>query len=196
MASTAPTEQIPETGAHTIRPNEAVVYIGFLGAGGFGEIHCVRSSYGRVADAKLRNRSTRKVMLRSQPNTDCECFARKLLRAIVGNVTEEDIENERRAIEKLCDTPHDNIIEILQHGRFSNQSPMYFFDMELCEINLEQYIRGSKTGIRGLVDWEIALKDGQHEFLIIAIMQQLLSGLAFIHDRGEVHRDLTPQNGT
>ena len=193
--TTGPMEQILDTGAHTIRPNEAVEYIGFLGAGGFGEIHCVRSRNGRIANVKLRNRSTRQVMMRSQHNTDYECFARKLLRAIVGNVTEKDIENEKRAIEKLCDTPHDNIIKILEHGRFSNQSPFYFIDMELCAINLEEYIRGSKTGIRGLVDWEIALKEGQHEFLIIAIMQQLLSGLAFIHDRGEVHRDLTPQNG-
>lgn len=84
-------------------------------------------------------------------------------------MTEKDIENERRAIEKLCDTPHDNIIKIFQHGRFHNQSPLYFFDMELCEINLDEYIRAGKTGIRGLLDWETALKEGQHEFLIIAI---------------------------
>lgn len=82
--------------------------------------------------------------MRMLQKTDYECFARKLLRVIVGNVTEKDIENERRAIGKLCDTPHDNIIKIFQHGRFHNQSPLYSFDMELCEINLEEYIRGEK----------------------------------------------------
>jgi serine/threonine protein kinase len=118
------------------------------------------------------------------------------LRAFVGSVTEDDIKNEARAIDKLCQTPHDNIIKIFQHDRFSPESPVYFFDMELCELNLEQYIQCGKSGIRGLLDWEIALKDGHHEFLVIAIVQQLLSGLAFIHDLDEAHRDLTPQNST
>ena len=67
--------------------------------------------------------------------------------------------------------------------------------MELCNINLEEYILGSKIGIKGLIDWDIAGREGQRQFLIIAIMQQLLSGLAFIHRHDEVHRDMAPQNG-
>lgn len=67
--------------------------------------------------------------------------------------------------------------------------------MELCEINLEEYIQGRVTGIRGLVDWQTVFKEGQAEFLILAIFQQLLSGLAFIHGYNEVHRDMAPQNG-
>ena len=103
--------------------------------------------------------------------------------------------NEARAIDKLCSTSHDHIVQVFRHNRLSPQSPLYFIDMELCEINLEEYIQGQKSGVRGLLEWEVVLEEGQHEFLIIAIMQQILSGVAFIHEQNEVHRDLTPQNG-
>ena len=68
--------------------------------------------------------------------------------------------------------------------------------MELRNINLEEYLQGTKSGIRGLIDWETAGKEGQRQFLILAIMQQLISGLAFIHGHDEVHRDMAPQNGS
>ena len=113
----------------------------------------------------------------------------------MGNVSEEEIDNEARAINKLCSRAHPNVIKILDHGRFSPSAPTYFIDMELCEVNLEEYIQGTKKGIRGLLDWETAKDSGQVPFLIVAIMQQLLSGLAFIHGHDEVHRDLAPPNG-
>lgn len=117
------------------------------------------------------------------------------MRAFAGNISEEDINNEARAIEKLCKSSHDNVINVIMHGRFNPTSATYFIDMELCNINLEEYIQGTKVGIRGLIDWETAHKEEQRQFLIIAIMQQLLSGLAFIHRHDEVHRDMAPQNG-
>ena len=43
MATTA------SAGSHTLHPNELEVYVKFIGAGGFGEIHCVQYvSRGRV----------------------------------------------------------------------------------------------------------------------------------------------------
>jgi len=67
--------------------------------------------------------------------------------------------------------------------------------MELCDIDLQNYMYGAKLEIRGLVDWSTAEEEGLRPFLIIAIMQQILCGLTFIHDHDEVHRDLAPQNG-
>jgi len=71
---------------------------------------------------------------------------------------------------------------------------IYFIDMELCDINLSQYINGSHgvTGIHGLPPWK---KEEPDIFLITAIMQQLISALAFIHKEDKVHRDLDPRNG-
>lgn len=123
-----------------------------------------------------------------------QCFARKLIRAFAGNIREADIANEARAIDKLCKSSHPNIVSVLKHGRFSPYSVTYFIDMELCDLNLEEYLQGTKLDIRGLIDWQTAAQEGQRSYLILAIMQQLLGALKFIHDHDEVHRDLAPQN--
>lgn len=106
---------------------------------------------------------------------------------------EETIANEARAITILCRNSHVNIIHVFEHGYLNAAS--YFIDMELCELNLDEYIRGRKTGVYGLLDWAEAAKQGYTIFLTVAIMQQLLSGLIFIHHHREVHRDLDPKNG-
>jgi serine/threonine protein kinase len=96
-------------------------------------------------------------------------------------------------MDKLCKGSHQNLITVFEHGRIG-ASAFYFIDMELCDINLEEYIEGTKTGIPGLLDWDEVLKEGQRHFFIVAIMQQLLGALAFIHSHNEAHRDLAPQN--
>jgi serine/threonine protein kinase len=105
-----------------------------------------------------------------------------------------DIRNELRAIDKLCKLSNKNIIRVLEHGRLNNTA-FYFIDMELCNINLRQYLHGTETGVPGLIDLTAAAKDGQGPFLVVAIFQQLVSGLSFIHGHNEVHRDLAPENG-
>jgi serine/threonine protein kinase len=99
-------------------------------------------------------------------------------------------------MDTLCRGSHDNIIAIYNHGRLAPPHAFYFIDMELCDINLEEYIYCKRTGVLGLMEWDKAIADGHGVFLICGIMQQILSGLQFIHDHGEVHRDLNPQNST
>ena len=54
---------------------------------------------------------------------------------IIGEVETSDIENEVRAIDKLCKPDgHRNIIIILDHGWLSFD--LYFIDMELCDLSL------------------------------------------------------------
>ena len=65
--------------------------------------------------------------------------------------------------------------------------------MELCELNLAQYIKG---------DWPAEVRRGRY-FVgteksmahIWDIVKDIALGLAFLHGIGEVHRDLKPQNG-
>jgi serine/threonine protein kinase len=66
--------------------------------------------------------------------------------------------------------------------------------MDLCDVNLNEYMT-SKTTFYDLLDWEDSLIQGHRVFLIVAILQQLLSGLQFIHRHRGVHGDLNPQNG-
>jgi len=66
----------------------------------------------------------------------------------------------------------------------SKNSALYYIDMELCNGNLDQFIRdrgaSSSTPITIADIWDI--------------MVQITSGLAHIHSQGEVHRDIKPRN--
>ena len=88
---------------------------------------------------------------------------------------------------------HPNIIRYVADGILIPSS-IRFIDLEFCEMNLNEYIHGTRAveGIYGLPPWE---KGNPNVFLIITIFQQLLSGLAFIHGKNLIHRDLDPQNG-
>ena len=106
--------------------------------------------------------------------------------------SEEEIKNEVDAMEKLCRGLHPNVIEIFQHGRIYD-SAFYYIDMELCDCNLDEYIYGRKT-VPSLLDWSLAVDNGEGPFLTCYIMSQIISGLKFIHAHDEVHRDFNPQN--
>jgi serine/threonine protein kinase len=69
--------------------------------------------------------------------------------------------------------------------------PIYFIDMELCDLNLEQYNKATLTA--ALVNQEPLRV---HEARIWDIMKQVTNGLVFMHSNDEVHRDLKPRNGS
>jgi serine/threonine protein kinase len=109
------------------------------------------------------------------------------------HVTPNEIQNETRAIKKLC-TGHPHIVDVLDDGDLPN-SPFYFIDMELCSLNLHEYIYGnpgsSLLQVAGLMK---SAPSSRKVTEIWYIMRQIASGLAFIHSHREVHRDLKPQN--
>jgi len=72
--------------------------------------------------------------------------------------------------------------------------PMHI-DMEYCELSLDEYVKGKKTGIHGLQDWAQVQIQGLRDFIILAITQQILSGLAAIHNSTTEHGCLTMNNG-
>src|SRR5271155_1219168 len=69
-------------------------------------------------------------------------FARKIIRPVGGDQQEiqMEIDNEVRVMTKLgSNGGHRNIIIILQHG-WINKDQWYYFDMELCAMNLQDFI--------------------------------------------------------
>jgi serine/threonine protein kinase len=126
--------------------------------------------------------------------TNWKHFARKVIRLFAG-ISRQEVENEARAVNKLCKSHHPNIVQVFQVGQLGGS--MYFIDMELCDFSLEMYLYGGS--MLNMPDWK-DIREGAvelsrpHEFITIA--DQILDGLMFIHGLKEVHRDLSPHNGT
>ena len=109
----------------------------------------------------------------------------------------EYIENEVRAVRKLCNGRNPNVIHVFNLGDFTYSS-YSFIDMELCDLSLEGYIHSTSNdrdiGV-GLPPLLKDLPDSAIADQIWNIMRQIASGLKFIHANDEAHRDLKPSNG-
>lgn len=104
-----------------------------------------------------------------------------------------------------CDT-HENIIDILKYGWLWGTGGVYFIDMELADFTLEDYISylfGTEPlpidlPVSGL-DMTCIKRGGSpmeklHNLWTIGL--QITSGLEFMHEKKQVHRDLKPNNRT
>jgi serine/threonine protein kinase len=113
----------------------------------------------------------------------------------VGNQKErQQAENEIKAATTLCTLGHPNIVQTFEHGALDHFN--YFIDMELCDLNLKEFLAGEKVGPNDwFLHWPIP-QFGDRMFFIIALLQELANGLSCIHLQNLVHRDLKPENST
>jgi len=106
--------------------------------------------------------------------------------------------NEARVIRKLCvHGNHQNIVAVINHGHLPN-GPHYFIDMELCDINLHEYIYRQKP-FDPSESIPFFMKDAPPQLKaqqIWHVMSQISSGVKYVHSHREVHRDLKPANST
>jgi len=108
---------------------------------------------------------------------------------LFGAATKADVENEVRAVEKLCTNQHTNLVQVFDLGQMRSNSTFYYIDMELCDISLGEYMQGSQT--TNLVSWNEFRNDLEN---LSIVSEDIIDGLIFIHSNDEVHRDLSPQN--
>lgn len=73
----------------------------------------------------------------------------------------------------------------------------YFIDMELCDLNLDTYIHRRWTTLieSKMPYFTIELPPSMKLAQIRGVVKDIASGLAYVHEHGEVHRDLKPANG-
>jgi serine/threonine protein kinase len=125
-----------------------------------------------------------------------KAFARKLVH--LPGPDREEVDNEIRAIMKLCvKRAHKNIVSVLKLGELPNSS-YYFIDMELCDLNLAVYIhRTDVPNPSESLPYFMKDASSHHKALQIwNIMKQIAGGIKYIHGQDLVHRDVKPANGT
>jgi len=110
------------------------------------------------------------------------------------------MQNEFRALAKLGEANHPNIVRVYRNGVMDHTGllPFYFIDMELCVCTLAEYIY--EMGSFALSPrFQVLIKQGSLQSLdfrvLWGILRDISSGLSFIHSMREVHRDLKPSNG-
>jgi serine/threonine protein kinase len=88
------------------------------------------------------------------------------------------------------------MVSVLRHGPLSVPS-YYFIDMELCDMNLESYIRRewTDTVVKNAPYFTIDQPPRMRTAQIWDIVEDIAEGVAFIHSNGITHRDLKPRNG-
>jgi len=113
-------------------------------------------------------------------------------------MTEKDIQDEVRAVTKICTSPENkNIVSVFTHGRLP--SSCYFFDMQLCDFNLQQWLyspgAATRTALSRHLEMYLCSSSQRQMAEILHVMTDTSSGLDYIHSLNEIHRDLKPQNG-
>jgi serine/threonine protein kinase len=105
-------------------------------------------------------------------------------------------ENEVRVLKELWgEGAHVNIVSVFTIGGLFNDEAV-FIDMELCDLNLAEYIVCSKprdsVPTFFIVDQPPPVKARQ----VWNVMIQITTGIKYLHLKHIVHRDLKPANGT
>jgi serine/threonine protein kinase len=121
---------------------------------------------------------------------------------LIFGVTGEDVDRELEVIRQVCLSGHRQIIQVFHQDRLRS-SEIYYFYMELCHMNLHEYIHGHRSLVlqsnqRHANPFVFVGKDAstrQRTINLWTIVYEVSEGLKFVHSKRYTHRDLKPENG-
>jgi serine/threonine protein kinase len=92
------------------------------------------------------------------------------------------------------------IIDVLRHGMLNDARSIYHIDMEICQINLHDYIHNRPSlGCESFLHKDVFVSQGSSPFVHVSnvwtIMNHISQAIAFVHKNKYLHRDLKPANG-
>ena len=87
-----------------------------------------------------------------------------------------------------------NIVQVLNHGLLLYHAS-YYIDMELCDLNLDEYIHKNPPSTQSTSLPTFEREAGLTTLLQIwTVMSHIAGGIDYIHRKRHVHRDLKPAN--
>ena len=95
---------------------------------------------------------------------------------------------------------HRNIVTVLRQGCLGPPFDWSYIDMELCDMNLHDYIHSERPSSLLKHGNPVFIPNGPdpHSFMsnVWIVIFHITEGLEFIHRHGQIHRDIKPKNGT
>src|SRR5438876_20213 len=87
-----------------------------------------------------------------------------------------------------------NIVRVFKHGHLPQS--YYYIDMELCDLNLDVYLYQQWTPqlCKDVPYFTNNLPQHKRMDQVLTILRHIASGVAFIHENDQIHRDLKPRN--
>ncbi len=93
---------------------------------------------------------------------------------------------------------HENLVQVYRQGTLESPVYPYYLDMELCTFNLHDYIYNPNRCVdQATLPPQVratSIPNRDEPDTVWAIMEQVSSGIAFMHLNHHVHRDVKPAN--
>jgi serine/threonine protein kinase len=117
---------------------------------------------------------------------------RKLIR--IPQAEARVVENEVEVLKELChEDVHPHIVAVLKIGELPDSQDL-IIDMELCDLDLREYIAGTKSRESVPTFFVTNEPPPSKTRQVWNVMSHITSGVEYLHGKHVVHRDLKPAN--
>jgi len=174
--------------------NNSLIYVRRLGTGVASSVHEVTLLFIHANPHRSETFILERYPCQQRRIANNKVYARKVIH-VNDHVSIQDV----TAVIRVCHSnPEGNVVQVFNLGRL-HYDQYYFFDMEICDFSLHDYIHHSWSPETAKNVPNFANREALGPFAkfiqICSIMIDIACGVAFIHGCGYIHRALSPRNG-